>query len=585
MSRAAVRNLVLPLLVAAALLAPATASAAPGAAVFAPAGFEMTRSIQLSFKRLQELWLQWLGASLQDNPARAGETLRSLQATARQLGFVRLPELALGATARARQAAGEGDFARARRALDAAEALDPGRSDVAFAAARVAWQQGDQLGAVSNLAGGFARLFSLPERSAVMRRVALWSLAALLLGAALYLAAVALARGGAAYRNLHAALARRIPAAVAHVLAVALLLGPFAVPGGLAVGLLIWTVVLWRQASASERGVLAGIWLVLALAPPAADRIVRQLTIAHSPPMRALDDFEQGRLSGNLFTDLAVLRSALPDSAAALELSADVHRTLGQWEIARGLYRQVQARESGFSAALLNLGADAFRKGDFAAANGYFKRAAESEGSSAAAWYNLSLSYSESYLFEDAKVALERARQIDGAQVDRWIQVPNPDRVLTFNGGLARREEIARQLTEVWSAGTGEQGRAGRRAGRWLPGIAVAVAALAALLLGGIRPAGRSPVRGGLDLMSAHAAALLRRLLPAVALAEAGRGPAALLHGLLIAALLTLPRLAHLGGDFAASANLDRAAGVTALLGLAVYLTWILRRVLARRAA
>lgn len=78
MSRAAVRNLVLPLLVAAALLAPATASAAPGAAVFAPAGFEMTRSIQLSFKRLQELWLQWLGASLQDNPARAGETLRSL---------------------------------------------------------------------------------------------------------------------------------------------------------------------------------------------------------------------------------------------------------------------------------------------------------------------------------------------------------------------------------------------------------------------------------------------------------------------------------------------------------------------------
>ena len=52
------------------------AAAPAGATVVSPAGFEMTRSVQQSLKRLQELWLQWLGASLQDNPAKSGETLR-----------------------------------------------------------------------------------------------------------------------------------------------------------------------------------------------------------------------------------------------------------------------------------------------------------------------------------------------------------------------------------------------------------------------------------------------------------------------------------------------------------------------------
>lgn len=582
MSRARVRYLALLLLVGVLLSASAPAAATSSGAVFAPAGFEMTRSIQLSFKRLQELWLQWLGASLQDNPARAGETLRSLQATARQLGFVRLPELALGAAARARQAAGEGDFARARRALDAAESLDPGRSDVAFTAARVAWLQGDRLGALAHLWAACGRLASPPERPDLLARTALWGMLVAGLAAALFLAALLVARGGELYRGLHATLAGMMPAGAAHVLAAAVLVGPFLVPGGLAIGVLVVSVALWVRASTSERLGLFAVWLILITVPVGTDRIVRKMTLAQSPPMRALDDFEHGRLSGTLFTDLAVLRSALPDSASALEVTADVHRTLGQWEIARGLYRQVQAREGGSSAALLNLGADAFRKGDYTAANEYFKRAAESGSSSAAAWYNLSLSYSESYLFGDFQEALARARAIDNDQVDRWIRSPSPDRVLTFNGGLERREEIGRQLSEVWSRETGPGGGTAHRLAGWLPLVAVGVAALAALLLGGVRSQLPGGGLGGLDALPRTVADWARALLPALDAAEVGRGGRNMCHGLLLAALVTLPRWPSLGGDFRATATLTRMATLVAATGLLIYFALGVRRALAR---
>jgi tetratricopeptide (TPR) repeat protein len=538
-----------------------------------PAGFEMTRSVQQSLKRLQELWLQWLGAALQDNPARESETLRSMQATARQLGFQRLPDLALGASARALQSAAEGDFTRARRALDAAEALDPGRPRLAFEAATVARRQGSWLRAAGAAGRGFVRLlFESRYRAPVAARTQLWLLLALLTAAALFVAVEAMTKGGAVYGDLQRWLAARMPEGAAHALALALLLGPAALPGGPAWLLLIWTVVLWGYGARAERVALGLVWLVLGLAPVGAAALEERLALAQSPPMRALDEFEAGELTGSLFTDLQVLRGALPEDPAVTELIADVHRTLGQWEIARSLYRQVLAQDGDVAAALLNLGADAFRKGDFAAANTYFQRATGAGPYAAAAWYNLSQSYSETYQFEDSRQALARARELDGARVDGWMQTPNPERVLTFNGGLARRADIAQRLRAAWTSSGDESAAPGPWPRRQAP-IAAALAALAALVLHLARRGyGYSDPARWLPGRSNRIARWVRALVPALGQAETGEGLAAAANLLLLAALVTLPTLAGLGGDFADAAPLRAAAVTLAATGGLLYL-------------
>ena len=564
-------------------------AAAPAARAQAPvatsASFEMTRSVQQSLKRVQELWLQWLGAALQDNPAREAETVRSLQAAARQIGFQRLPDLALGASARALQSAAEGDFERARRELEAAEALDPGRPRIAFESSTVARRQGSWMRAAAESGRGFSRLLAERRNRAPIRaRVQLWGLLALLAGAALFVAVQAMTRGGAAYGDLQRWLAARMPAALAHALALAVLLGPVALPGGGAWLILTWTVVLWGYGSRSERAAFALVWLVLGLAPAGAASLQRRLALAQSPPMRAIDQFEAGELAGSLFSDLQVLRGALPEDPAVAELLADVHRTLGQWDIARSYYRQVLAQEGDVAASLLNLGADAFRKGDFASANAYFQRATGSGPFAAAAWYNLSQSYSETYQFEESRQALARARELDGTLVDAWMQMPNPDRVLTFNGGLARRRDIERRLEAAWTGAGGAERPPGGPWRRHSAALAAAAAALAALVLHQIRRGyGYSDSPAWLPGRNRATARWVRALVPAFGHAEEGEGLAAAGNLMLLVAIATLPALGGLGGDFADAAPVRTLTVAVSALAALLYVAMRVRAELGTR--
>lgn len=560
-------------------MAPAPAAAAQ---VTTPAGFEMSRSVQQSLKRLQELWLQWLGASLQENPVRAGETLRTMQATARQIGFSRLPDLASGAVARALQSAAEGDFNRARREVDAAEALDPGRPDIAFAGARIARRQGAWGSALSGTLEGFRRLLSPAHRGPLMVRLALWSMLVAMVAAALFVLLQVASKGSALYADLLRGLAPFVPPPVAHLLIVLLLFGSLALPGGPVWLLLVWSALLWGYGSISERVAFVAVWLIFGTLPLGAAAIERRMVLAASPPIRALDRFEQSSLGGSLFSDLQVLRSALPDDPAVLELVADVHRTLGQWDISRTLYRQVLGKTDDATSPLINLGAHAFRKGDFASAAGYFQRAAATEPPSAAAWYDLSLAYSESYQFEESQSALSRAREIDSVRVDRWIQTPNPDRVLTLNGGLARRREIVSRLEEVWTASGAEDPGPGLF-GRGQAPIAALLAAVLAVAVHLVRNRwGRYGEPGEWPgLRPGGIGRWARTLLPAISHAEAGEGGAAAANVVLLSVLLTLPALATLGGDFEQSAQARATALVISVAGLALYLFVVIRRQLA----
>jgi len=301
--------------------------------------------------------------------------------------------------------------------------------------------------------------------------------------------------------------------------------------------------------------------------------------------VRALSAFADGRLYGGFFSDLAVLKSALPDDPAVLELTADVHRTPGQWEIARGLYARALEAEPENSAVLLNLGAYYFRKGDYARANQEFQAAAQLAPPSAAAYFNLSLGYSESYLFDDSTEALARAKEIDAEAVDEWVKTPNPNRVLTFNGSLRRSAEIRAKLERAWSSEGSVASRlsALRRRGSL---AAAAGAALAAIGLHFVRRRkGYGEPVAWLPWRASTPSRWLRALLPPLSRIELGEGFAAFATLLLLATLGLLPAIGRYVLDLAVgplpgSSLPAWLAGV----GLAIYVALRVRAELAGEA-
>jgi tetratricopeptide (TPR) repeat protein len=537
----------------------------------APTAFELGTSVQQSLARLQEEWLRWVGASLQESDGRADEALRSLTVTVREVGFQYLPDLALAAVAQARAAIRERDWPRAERQLAAAQAFDPSQPEIAFARARLAWAKGEPATAAAAQARGlWATLAQSGGRARAS--VALWALAVLAAAAAWFVVLLAWRHGRAAFVALRARLAPPLPDWAAVGVLTFFIVAPLALPGGVFWILWLASIALWSFAGRSQRVVLALGWLVAAGAPVVAERIERALAIDQTPPLRAWRAFESGRLYGGFFADAHVLRAALPEHPAALEFAADVHRTLGQWEVARSLYRKVLLAEPQNVPVLLNLGAYSFRKGDHTLANAYFLRATQTGTPSAAAWFNLSLGYSDSYLFDESREALGNARAIDGRAVDDWMATPNPDRVLSFNGSLGRRDEVRGALVEAW-----QQPQGGRPPWLTTGVLGAGLALLAVALALGFHAVRETPAGARREAAARGAGSGIafwaEALLPALDATRRGRGLAAWANLLLLAALLLLPRAFEMAGDLPASSWPGPSVlGAVAALGLAIYL-------------
>jgi tetratricopeptide (TPR) repeat protein len=564
------------------VLAPST----PAAAQDPSSGFELTRGTQRALFRLQEAWLQWVGAIFRDNEKKSQEALAAIDANARQVGMTRLVDLSLGAVAMALDASRDGNFQRAAWALDAAEKLDPGRPETAFARATIDRQRGAWFAALGASASGLRRLMSARERFVAFADLGFWWITVLLVAGALYVLVQVATKGSAVVADLRRWLARKLSPATVWLAASVILLWPLTLPGGPLWLLLYWSALLWGYENRSERWVTAAVWMVAVIGPWFAVQALERVAIELSPPMRAVSHFADGRLYGGFFADLEVLRGAIGDRPAGREVLADAHRTLGQWDEARALYRQVVEAEPDNREALLNLGAYAFRKSDFAAANDYFQRASAAGGDArqvAAAYYNLSLSYSETYQFEESRNALSQARQLDSADVDRWVKSPNLDRVLSFNGGLDRIDEIERELDAARGGGT-------RGGGSKLGGIvwnAVGVGAIAALALALTatrrresysEPASWLPWRTGV------VSRWIRIFFPALSQAELGEGGKTIGSLLGITMIALLPRLFTLGIDVPILGGVaSRAPTVLAFVALAIYVTLCARSELAQR--
>lgn len=495
-----------------------------------PAELELTPRVRSELARLQESWLDWLSAVYQEDVDGTELALAEMQSGATRMGLRRLPDLSLGAAARAIGAAEEGAVDQARLALAAAERLDPGLAEPEFARAVVARASGEPslaaLVALRHVVGS-----SLLTKLA-LANVGLWLLTALLVTGVAFVAAQMATRGQLLVGRLFGWLRPHMPAWGASILTVALLLWPLVLPAGPMVLVVYWAILLWGHVRRFERWVLAGLLLLLGLAPLLVNEQRKRLGVSLSTPALAIEEVRAGRLSGTLFGDLGVLRAILPDSAPVRHLLADVHVMVGQWPLGRDLYTRVLEEEPDNSAAWLGAGVCFFHLGNFDRAIELFREAVAADPDNAAAHFNLSQTYSELLRFDESARALSDAQRLAPQRVGRWIREAAESRVISTNGGLERTAQIRRQIGAAW--------RSGEVKPSWylsLPPavIFVAIAMVLHLLVPPARATARPETDGGAPNIWLHT------FLPGWAEVEAQRPRAAVTALLAPSALIALP--------------------------------------------
>ncbi|MCG8462044.1 MAG: tetratricopeptide repeat protein [Holophagales bacterium] len=434
---------------------PAPAAAATSATELG--GVELTASVRHQLWRVQQSWQSWSRAFLASDRQTADAELEQLRSLADHLGMSRLPDLSNAAAAYAVRMAQERDFSRADWALEAAESLDSGRPEVAFARSHVERANGDYLGAVASVIRGYLLLMQLPlERTLWLESVGLWALYSLVLSGALFVILLMANRGRSLFYDLSRLYSPPLDSLAADLVTVLVLIWPIFLPSGPVWLALYWSVLLWGYGSVSERGALIFLWLLLGVSPVILGYQQRTAQVAMVPASRLVDNLAAGRLYGAIFSDLEVLRSVVPDSDIVTEIVADLHRRLGQWEHARAIYTELsqdperQVRHT--ATAYTNIGVYYHRRGEYQNAVNYFKRATEADPTLAEAFFDLSQSYAQLYDFNSHHEAMARAKDLAGDKVDRWndAEATAEESAIAVDGGLRRVGELRERIEQLW---------------------------------------------------------------------------------------------------------------------------------------
>ena len=501
----------------------------------------LTTPVRQTLHGIQEDWQAWQRGYYQNDREGAAGALRAIRASAADLGFERLPELSAAAAAYAAQSAGGGNYSRAEWALEDARTLDSSRPETHFAASSVAWRRGGYVASATSLFRGYVSLLRLEStRTALLHNLFIALMIVVLGGGALMVAVQMAVRGGDVLHDLGRFLPF-LPKPLLLVVGAAVLLWPLILPFGVVWLLLYWIVLLLGYVSASERIVLAILLLVLGATPMILQSEQRSMELATSPPARLLQAIENSALYGRMFSDLEVLGGVLEEDSAVLELEADLHRRLGQWELARARYGSLLEIEPANAAVLNNLGVYSHRKQDFGGAKVYFERAGEAEPQMVEAFFNLSQALSRDYFFGKSHEALAQAQALDRGRVDQWLELADADLAIGVEGSRARYQEIRSALVERSSADRPQTAWWSRLRGE--PSILVTFGLLlVAVVIHLVRwRFGYALLSGGRGADRGIGSRLRRALIPGWRAIQQGHGVRAFLASALFVALISLP--------------------------------------------
>jgi tetratricopeptide (TPR) repeat protein len=500
---------------------------------------ELSIQLQERLARLNDQWLVWNSAFLQNNRSAAEAATRELQVTVQDLGMKSLPDLANGMIARAVDAAREGDPGKAAWALDMAETMRPGRPETALAGARIAFLAGSYPKAAEQWMRSFYLMFLDPLlRFLWLNNALIWLGCAFILAGVGYVAVQFAAKGGRICRDL----ARRIPlipAPLAFIPVMVFLCWPFVLENGWIWVFLLWGALLWNYFENSERWALGLVCLVFALFPVVMLHQHRSVQVAVTEQMRAVDAVAEGSLYGHLFTDMERLRKTLPESTAVTHLIADTNEILGQDQASRPIYMELAENEPNNSAVYNNLGVYHTRRGEHFKAIRFYEQATQADATDILGFYNLSQSYRELLEFDEADRNLQRARDLDPGLVAAWVNDSRP--VQSPRAGLQRRGEIRKELKAWLSQGSSPLDELVKNAATAPMALLVPILGLLlARFLGG--PLGKQH-DSGLSIFDR----MIRWLVPGLHGAENGQGFRVLLSLLVLCLILTAPLISVIG--------------------------------------
>lgn len=506
-----------------------------------PAKPSLPAAVDRVGQEIQSQWLLWLKAYYQRDPQEAAVALDGLVTQSRQLGMHRLPDLSMAAAVSAVRAAREGDSARATWALEAAEVLDPGRPEAAFAGARVAWLQHDWGKAVARFFSGYERALRLDRtRAALLSSSLVFLVLVPVIAGALFVLLELMLRASQLSTTLLRLVPEGWPGWLRGLVLLIAMVWPALIHFGMFWMLFYWSMLLWGFIGWRERGVLLTVWVWLLLGPVALQLLQSRVEFMWTPGSRALADVSSQRLSGSLFTNLDALRDEAPRQPELTEMSADLERRMGEWDSARRLYHLVLDSDPNNYGALNNLGVYHYRVSETGAAREFFQRAVKADEKRASAHFNESQVYSDAYLFSDSERELARARELNADLVSQWISQSGWDRVVAVDDGLKKVDKLQALRWRRW-----RQSHPGFLAGlsTAIPGWSLALGCWLLLAYGfdvALRRSGQGKKGAGKGgYMGASTPTWIRRL-PAADHLMAGAGVAGFVVLMLPAALLVL---------------------------------------------
>ncbi len=422
--------------------------------------------------RLESLWFRRRALLAQGRDHDAQRHTELILSFLAEEGVTELEPFASALLIEAQRALRVGDHEAALDAIEFADALDPGRPQVAIARAATLWQMGEGLLAslrellrawLSELRRGIEDLSLLPQVLLAL---------GLALGAVLTLyAALLLGRYQRPLRHeieewcLKRGRERWV-----------------AIAGWLVVSapLLLWVSAPWlafyalavtfRFMRSAERWV-AGVLLVAVAASPAVFRgTVALYGVSADPTVRTVLDAARGGYTPERIVRVQALVAAHPDQPTYHFLLARLYADGRYFEEAYQHYRKVLELDPHHAGAYINIGNLFYRLGQYPEAIAAYRQAIECEPRSALAYFNLYVAQSEAFRFREAEESLQQAQALDREATARWLTERRPS-------GEAKLDvhEARIPLAAVWQGAL-----AGRSPGEDVP-APDARAALAAL--------------------------------------------------------------------------------------------------------
>jgi tetratricopeptide (TPR) repeat protein len=398
--------------------------------------------------RFESLWFQRKAYQAQgrdDDAARQSDLIRDFVA---EEGVRRLEIPAGALLIESRDWLREGSYDKALATLALAEALDPGRPQIALARAQVLWASG-----AGSLAAGAEWLRAMRGTLTVALRdlnflhgSALVGVAAVLFSVALFSCFMMVRYQVALRHDVEEWLIRadREPWAKAGGWAVLFL--PFVVWIGAGWVAVYWIAVAFRYMRRGERALAALLLAVTALAVPVYRFSIGLYGLAADPTIRTTLAAANGGYDPDRIVKLRDLVDAHPDDPMYRFLLAGLYKNGRYFEEAFQEYKRVLEEAPSTYQARINLGNIYFVLGQYGEAISNYKKALDIRPNSVLAYYDMYLAQSDSFKLKEAAESLATARNLDAPQLNQWLTSSSRE------GGGPKVIDAVIDFNSIWRA-------------------------------------------------------------------------------------------------------------------------------------